>query len=289
MTLRPTSEYTILVVDDEPAHRDSLGRIFERAGYTCFTAHSGAVAQDYLEQQKIDIILTDLVMPNVDGLQLVEFVKKNHDHISIVLMTAYGTIENAVEAIRKGASDFLVKPIQRREVLNVIERTLERHALLLENQELHALMEEILKKLETINSSDQSIGGEELSSSELQWRGTNPTELSRELMSLEKAISQFRLSEGKHENPRENQEHHQLKEDSAFSQTTTSNESVSAQTVHEIVFRVGMKLSEMEERAIQSTLKSVKGDKRAAAKKLGIGLRTLYRKLDTYQSIGVYE
>ena len=128
----------ILVVDDEPSHRDSLKRIFERAGHAVLVAEDGEGALGVLRGSDVDVVLTDLVMPRMDGLALLKASKTVRPEADVVLMTAYGTVENAVAAMREGAYDFITKPVKRAEVLAVVDRILERQALLVENRTLKA-------------------------------------------------------------------------------------------------------------------------------------------------------
>jgi two-component system response regulator HydG len=126
----------ILVVDDEPAHRESLRRIFERAGHDVTLAKDGEEAIGLLERVAVDIVLTDLVMPRVDGRMVLKAALNLRPDIDVVLMTAYGNVENAVAAMREGAKDFLTKPTRRGELLACVDRLLERQQLLAENRAL---------------------------------------------------------------------------------------------------------------------------------------------------------
>ena len=133
-----SKESTILVVDDEAPHRDSLRRIFERAGHRVLVAEDGAAALEVLRAEPVDVVLTDLVMPRMDGHALLRATKTVRPECDVVLMTAYGTVENAVAAMREGAYDFITKPVRRAEVLAAIDRVLEKQALLVENRSLRA-------------------------------------------------------------------------------------------------------------------------------------------------------
>lgn len=128
----------ILVVDDEPSHRDSLKRIFERAGYQTDIAEDGNAALSILRNQRIDIVLTDLVMPRMDGQELLRAVQAMQPETDVILMTAYGTVENAVNAMREGAYDFITKPVKRNEVLACVRRAVQKQALVVENRSLRA-------------------------------------------------------------------------------------------------------------------------------------------------------
>jgi two-component system response regulator HydG len=141
----------ILVVDDEPSHRDSLRRILERAGHHVIVAEDGERALEQLRlaseraaqapDERVDVVLTDLVMPRLDGMALLRGAKTVAPEVDVILMTAYGTVEHAVAAMRDGAYDFLVKPTKRGEVLASVDRVLERQALLVENRALKAQLE----------------------------------------------------------------------------------------------------------------------------------------------------
>ena len=128
----------ILVVDDEPAHRDSLRRIFERAGHEVLVADDGQAALAVLRNETVAVLLTDLVMPRMDGLALLKAARALSPEIDVIMMTAYGTVENAVAAMREGAYDFIVKPTKRAEVLACLARILEKQALVHENRALRA-------------------------------------------------------------------------------------------------------------------------------------------------------
>ncbi|HEX4513825.1 MAG TPA: response regulator, partial [Polyangiaceae bacterium] len=100
----------VLVVDDEPALRKSLARILTSRGCEVLTADDGQAAVETLEQVRPDVILSDLLMPRMTGLQLLEQVKKRWPEIEVVLMTAYADVDTAVAAVKGGAYDFLTKP-----------------------------------------------------------------------------------------------------------------------------------------------------------------------------------
>ncbi|MFZ9886326.1 MAG: sigma-54-dependent transcriptional regulator [Myxococcota bacterium] len=131
-----SSPARILIVDDESEHRDSLRRIFERAGYEVLVAEDGEAALAQLRTEPVQVMLTDLVMPRLDGQSLLRAAKSVQPETDVLLMTAYGTVENAVAAMREGAYDFLTKPVRRGAVLAAVERCLERQALLVENRSL---------------------------------------------------------------------------------------------------------------------------------------------------------
>lgn len=128
----------ILIVDDEISVRQSLEKALKNAGYTTETAGSGNEAIERLAENNFDIVLSDLKMPNGDGLELLKNIKRHHSKIEVVLLTGYGTIETAVEAMKEGAYDFITKPFKKAVILSTVERAIERQNLAQENKFLKA-------------------------------------------------------------------------------------------------------------------------------------------------------
>ncbi len=128
----------VLVVDDEAGIRESLERMLGRAGYEVCLAANGSEALDVLRRRKVNVMLTDLVMPRMTGMDLLKASRAVVPDTEVVLMTAYGTVDAAVEAMREGAYDFITKPLKRAVILKSVEKALERQALVLENQALRA-------------------------------------------------------------------------------------------------------------------------------------------------------
>ena len=128
----------ILVVDDEPLQRDIMKTILTAEGYETFTASSGQEALGIIKEFHPDIILTDLRMEGMDGIELMESVPKLPFEPSIIIITAHGTISSAVEAVRKGAFDYLTKPLDKDTILFTVRRAIERVRLLKENVRLQS-------------------------------------------------------------------------------------------------------------------------------------------------------
>jgi len=122
----------ILVVDDEPLQRDILKTILDSEGYETYTASSGKEALTTAEKVYPEVILTDLKMEGMDGIELLEAIPKEPKP-SIIIITAHGTISSAVEAVKKGAFDYLTKPIDKDTLLLTVRRGIERASLLKEN------------------------------------------------------------------------------------------------------------------------------------------------------------
>jgi two-component system response regulator HydG len=129
---------TVLVVDDEPGIVDSLQKVFERESLRVLTARSGAEALELLRKEPISVVLTDLMMPGMSGLDLLKASRSVSPETETILMTAYGTVENAVEAMRQGAYDFVTKPLKRAHVVRAVTKALEKRNLVQENRSLRA-------------------------------------------------------------------------------------------------------------------------------------------------------
>ncbi|MBW2038413.1 MAG: sigma-54-dependent Fis family transcriptional regulator [Deltaproteobacteria bacterium] len=144
----------ILVVDDEPSMRTALSILLRREGYQVSQAGDGREALKILARGQYDMVLTDLKMERVDGMELLRQVKTINPHTEVLIFTAYGTIASAVEAMKLGAYDYIGKPFDEEELLLKVARALERKALVREVQKLRAElkgqrgMEEIIAKSE---------------------------------------------------------------------------------------------------------------------------------------------
>lgn len=120
----------ILVVDDEEIVRNLLGDLFSSVGYKVSTAENGQDAMKRIENEPFDIVITDMRMPNTSGIELLEPVLKINPDISVIIMTAYGTVESAVNALKLGAYDYICKPFDLEEIKIVVKKAVERHRLL---------------------------------------------------------------------------------------------------------------------------------------------------------------
>jgi two-component system response regulator HydG len=130
------SESTILVVDDDEPNRVTLERTLQREGYAVVHASSGREALEVARARPVDLVLTDLKMPGMTGIDLLRALRTIDDEVEVVVMTAYGTVETAVEAMKEGAYDFVNKPVKRLELTTCLRKALERRALQRENRRL---------------------------------------------------------------------------------------------------------------------------------------------------------
>ncbi|WP_163996782.1 sigma-54-dependent transcriptional regulator [Pyxidicoccus caerfyrddinensis] len=134
---------TVLVVDDDRANLDSVIRIFQREGMATLAAANGTEALELLRRPEVAAMVTDLMMPNMDGQELLRAARAIRPDVEVVLMTAYGTVETAVAAMKDGAYDFITKPLKRHALVKAIQKALEKRALVAENQSLKAKLAEM--------------------------------------------------------------------------------------------------------------------------------------------------
>ncbi|GAK52541.1 two component, sigma54 specific, transcriptional regulator, Fis family [Candidatus Moduliflexus flocculans] len=140
----------ILIVDDEKRIRSSLTGIFEDEGYNVCTVQDGQAALQFLEQEQPDLMMLDLWMPGMDGLQVLEAVKQRHPALPVIVISGHGNIETAVKAAKLGAYDFLEKPLSLEKTLIMAERAIDQGRLLRENLDLKQRVE---RKYEMIGIS----------------------------------------------------------------------------------------------------------------------------------------
>ncbi|HOW42820.1 MAG TPA: sigma-54 dependent transcriptional regulator [Candidatus Omnitrophota bacterium] len=126
----------ILVVDDEPLVRRSLSEFLTLEGYTVSSASNGKEGLQALKEYVADIIITDIKMPEMDGMQMLAEVRKHYPQTSVIVITGYGSIENAVEAMKQGAYDYITKPIIDNEIRLVLQRLIRQQQLIEENIKL---------------------------------------------------------------------------------------------------------------------------------------------------------
>ena len=132
----------VLVVDDEAAIVESLTKIFRREGLNVLSATDGNAGLDLLRKHRVGVLLTDLMMPQTSGMDLLRAAKTIAPETEVVLMTAYGTVETAVDAMKEGAYDFVTKPLKRAHVVRIVKNALEKQSLLVENRSLKAQLAE---------------------------------------------------------------------------------------------------------------------------------------------------
>ena len=130
------AETRILLVDDDPIILDALSRFLRREGYTVETAADGTEALEMLAAGRFALILTDVNMPRTNGLELLRAAKRHYPDVVVIVVTGYGTIENAVEAIKMGACDYLTKPVVDDDIRVAVEKAVKQQKLISENHHL---------------------------------------------------------------------------------------------------------------------------------------------------------
>ncbi len=145
--------YRILIVDDEKSQRDMLAGFLEKEGYSIATAESGFEAIELCENKYFEVALIDLKMPGMDGIELLQKLKEMNPEIQAIMITAHGSIETAVEAMKLGAYHYVNKPINLDELKLNIKKALENYHLLAENKYLKEELEEKYKDVQIIGES----------------------------------------------------------------------------------------------------------------------------------------
>ncbi len=163
----------ILVVDDEEPQREILRTILSAEGYSVETSPGGAEAVRRCQEKPYDLVLTDLRMPGTDGMALVERLPRDNSATLVILMTAYGSLDSAEQALKRGAFDYLTKPLEREELLLTVRRAFERIQLSRENRSLrhqleerfriegivgsHFRMQEVFEKIGKVSNSNSTV------------------------------------------------------------------------------------------------------------------------------------
>ena len=134
--------YSVLIVEDHDRLREQLGQFYEQEGFKVTTAACGEEGIEKLSQEKFAIIVSDVKMPGIDGFQLARHVREKYPDTDVILITAFGNIKQAVEAMKLGASDYITKPFQPEAIRLVSEKLIERRRLLEEVRELRQRVQE---------------------------------------------------------------------------------------------------------------------------------------------------
>jgi len=137
---------TILVIDDEQAHAMAMAESLERVGYKCLQAVSGKDGLSILEKNPVDIVITDLVMKDVDGMEILKAAKARRKEMEVIVVTGYASVETAVKAMEKGAATYLRKPLNIQEIRAVVEKQVEKIKI----RRLNVKLKERLNKREGI-------------------------------------------------------------------------------------------------------------------------------------------
>lgn len=145
---------SILIVDDERSIRNSLKEILEHEEYTIETAENGHQALDILKQKHIDVVLCDIKMPQMDGIELLNIILKDYTTTPVIMISGHGDIETAVDCLKKGAYDFLQKPLDLNRILVTVRNALDKSNLISETK---VLRKKIYSKYEMIGNSEKIL------------------------------------------------------------------------------------------------------------------------------------
>ncbi|MBG0777395.1 MAG: sigma-54-dependent Fis family transcriptional regulator [Desulfovibrionaceae bacterium] len=133
----------LLVIDDEPGHRLMVRAVMEDQGWQVFEAGDGAAGVEFLEREDVDVVLLDMRMPRMDGREALERIQRMDPELPVIMLTAFGTVGTAVEAMKHGAFDYLTKPADNEELAAVLEKAHEYGRLLRENESLKRRLESV--------------------------------------------------------------------------------------------------------------------------------------------------
>ncbi len=147
----------VLVVDDDALIREISKDLLIGAGYTVFTAKGALEGLDVLKKEEINVVILDIVMPLHSGFEMIPQIKKINTDISIIIMTAFASLDSAIEAIRIGAYDYIRKPLKEEEILHAVNRGMERNRLVLQNSSLMQELEERIKRLELFETISRAV------------------------------------------------------------------------------------------------------------------------------------
>jgi len=132
----------ILIIDDEEVLQDVLTSLIRREGHTTFSARTGEQGIDLLEREDVDLVVLDLMLPGMSGQEVLKQIRQRHPDVIVVVITAYSSIEGAIEAMREGAFHYIPKPFKNDEVLLTLKKGLEQRRLATENRELKAQLQQ---------------------------------------------------------------------------------------------------------------------------------------------------
>ncbi len=132
---------TVLIVDDEKNYPPILSAVLEEEGFEALTAYSGKEALETLNHADIDLVLTDMKMSAMDGIELLERIKENDPELPVIMMTAHGTVEKAVEAMQKGAYNYILKPFENEQLVIYVNKAIQMYRVIKENRRLRETVE----------------------------------------------------------------------------------------------------------------------------------------------------
>ncbi|HEY4717095.1 MAG TPA: sigma-54 dependent transcriptional regulator [bacterium] len=153
------SEKRILIIDDDPSVIATCERVLKAEGYMVMSGTSGETGLLILKNEDVDVVLSDLRLPDTNGIDLLKFIKAGNPDIEVIVMTAYGTIESAVSAVKLGAYDYITKPFETIEILSLtVKKAIERRMLIKKTKELEQNLEQKFNFGSLIGKSPKMLG-----------------------------------------------------------------------------------------------------------------------------------
>ncbi len=145
-------DFKILIIDDDDIARDVVVNLLSKEGYSVSSARDGIEGIRALKLDFYSLVITDLRMPGADGFEVLKAARSFNPKAAVVILTAYGTLDNAIEAIKCGAYDYITKPFKLQEIIIVVENARKRAELMEENEELRVHLRNTYRDLEMINT-----------------------------------------------------------------------------------------------------------------------------------------
>ncbi len=142
-------DFSILVIDDDEIARDVVVSLLSQEGFSVHSARDGLEGIRTLKTREFHLVITDLRMPGADGIEVLKTALRLNPKTAVVILTAYGTLDNALEAIQIGAYDYITKPFKLQEIIIVVENAFKRAGLMRENEELRLFLRDTYRDLET--------------------------------------------------------------------------------------------------------------------------------------------
>src|ERR1700757_3347558 len=136
----------ILVVDDEEAIRGVVSTMLESRGYSCTAVSNGRAAQECVRRQTPDLVLSDMIMPEMDGIKLLDWLRNHDPEVPVIMVTAIHDISTALEAIRRGAYDYILKPFEKDQLFLGVGRALQHRRLVMENRTYQRNLEQLVEE-----------------------------------------------------------------------------------------------------------------------------------------------
>ncbi|HYA86323.1 MAG TPA: response regulator [Nitrospirota bacterium] len=145
-------DFRILVADDDDIARDVITTLLARDGFSVVHVADGLEAINHLRIEDVHLVITDLMMPGADGIEVLKFAVRNNPYIAVVILTAYGTLDTTLDAIKGGAYDYLTKPFKAQEISIIAERAYQRARLIDDNLELRKNLRDTYRDLELLKN-----------------------------------------------------------------------------------------------------------------------------------------